>query len=68
MQCDCEKELARLRKRVNQRERSLAVLADAVSALRNGSLALRDENHRLRVELERLRAGSSRDRPRRLVA
>jgi hypothetical protein len=48
-------ELERLRKRVDQQERSLEVLAQAVSALRSANAALRDQNRDLQIELERAR-------------
>ena len=48
-------EFERLRKRVDHRERSLAVLARAVSALRSANAALRDENRELHLELQRAR-------------
>ena len=48
-------ELERLRKRVDQKERSLAVLAQAVSALRSANAALREQNRDLQIELERAR-------------
>ena len=48
-------ELAHLRKRVDQQERSLAVLVQAVSALRSANAALRDENRELQMELQRAR-------------
>lgn len=52
-------ELARLRKRVDQQERSLAVMAEAISALRDGSQALREENRELRLELQATRRSSA---------
>lgn len=55
-------ELQRLRKRVNQQEHSLAVLAQAVSVLRSGSMALRDENRELRLQLQGRRPGATPDR------
>ena len=45
-------ELARLRKRIDQQEHSLAVMAAAISALRDGSQALRDENRALRLKMQ----------------
>jgi hypothetical protein len=48
-------ELARLRKRVHQQEHSLAVMAQAISALRDGNRAYREENQQLRVELRAAR-------------
>jgi prefoldin subunit 5 len=46
-------ELERLRKRVDQQERSLAVLAQAVSALRSANAALRHQNRELQIERRR---------------
>lgn len=48
-------ELERLRKRVDQQERSLAVLAQALSALRRANAGLRAENREVHLELERVR-------------
>ncbi len=53
-------ESARLRKRIDQQEHSLAVMAAAISALRDGSQALRDENRRLRLELQATQRSNSR--------
>jgi hypothetical protein len=61
-------ELARLRKRVDQQEHSLAVMAEAISALRDGSRALREENRELRLELQATRSSSTRRSPGRLTA
>ena len=52
-------ELARLRKRVDQQEHSLAVMAEAISALRDGSQALREENRELRLELQAAQRSSA---------
>ena len=52
-------ELALLRKRVDQQQHSLAVMAEAISALRDGSRALRQENRLLRLELQAKRRPGS---------
>ena len=52
-------ELARLRKRVGQQEHTLAVMAEAISALRDGSQALREENRELRLELQATQRSSA---------
>jgi hypothetical protein len=52
-------EVARLRKRVDQQEHTLAVMAEAISALRHGSQALREENRELRLELQATRHSSA---------
>ena len=52
-------EVERLRKRVRQQQHSLAVLSEALSALRSGGQALRDENRELRDELRKLRRSSA---------
>ena len=52
-------ELARLRKRVDQQEHTLAVMAEAISALRHSSQALREENRELRLELQATRSSST---------
>ena len=52
-------ELARLRKRVDQQQHSLAVMADAISALRVGSQALRQENRELRLALQATQRSSA---------
>ena len=46
------KEVERLRKRVRQQEISLAVLTEALTALRSGGQALREENRELRHQLD----------------
>lgn len=48
-------ELEYLRQRVDRQDHSLAVLAQAVCALRNANAALRDENRDLQIELQRAR-------------
>jgi regulator of replication initiation timing len=48
-------ECEHLRKRVDQQERSLAVLVQAVSALRSANAALREQNRDLQIELQRAR-------------
>lgn len=52
-------ELARLRKRVDQQQHSLAVMAEAISALRDGSQALRQENRELRLALQATQRSST---------
>jgi hypothetical protein len=52
-------ELLRLRKRVEQQAQSLAVMAEAISALRDGSQALRQENRELRLQLQKTRRSSA---------
>ena len=55
------KELQRLRARADQREHSLAIMADAISVLRSNSQALREENLELQTTRRcRRRAGSER--------
>jgi hypothetical protein len=55
-----QQELARLRNRVEHQARTLAVMAAAISALRDGSRAVREENRELRLELQATRSSPNR--------